>query len=380
MMKPTSPRPAPAAANSLFVVCAGVLLLISALPENCLAQFPRRTPGLSNQTPPATQEKPTTITLEIAPDSRGALGSQQKWMQALQNVGATRVVSGLSGGTAQASIDEKENTRSISIRVTGFIEKGKLVLPGGKFSIRETKKIKALLDGFRKDGAEVTLSEKKAFGLTAKQLVWLHNQLTVKVEISTKGQELSKVINALATPVTENSQIKLVQDKMTRRVLAGAEIVNEELQGLSTGTALAAILRPAGLVLEPVHVKANEIELHIKDSRASDEHWPVGWPPKIPPVRAEPKLFTKMPIQIRNVPLDKVMTALQQKADVPFLYDQNTMAREGIEMDKTKVDLSEKNGTLAVVADRLLRQTRPRMSSEIRVDEAGKGFLWITVR
>lgn len=359
---------------------AGWLLLSCLGPSNCLAQFSLRNPNASSRPALTTQEKPTTITLIIAPDSRGALGSQQKWMQALQNVGASRVTSGLGGGAAEASIDEKENTSSISIRVKGFIDKGKLVLPGGKFSIRETKKIKALLDGFRKDGAEVTLSEKKAFGLTAKQLVWLHNQLTVKVDISTKGQDLGKVINALTAPVTENSQIKFVQDKSARRALAGAELVNEELKGLSTGTALAAILRPVGLVLEPVHVRANEIELHIKDTRASDEHWPVGWPPKIPPVRAEPKLFTKMPIQIRNVPLDKVMAALQQKADVPFLYDQNTMAREGIEMDKTKVDLSEKNGALAVVADRLLRQTRPRMSSEIRVDEAGKGFLWITVR
>ena len=326
----------------------------------------------------APQDKPVIVTLEIHPEKRGTLTSVQEWMQKLQKVGANRVTTAL-GGAASASVKENETDRAISIRVTGFLERGKLVLPGGKFTIREMGKIKNLISGFRKDGAEVTLSEKKAFGLTAKQLVWLHSQLNVKVKNPTKDRKLSDIIAELRKPLEQESQVPLVIDSSARRIIDTAK-ATEELQGLSTGTTLAAILRPHGMVLEPVHVKANQIELHIKTTQQSEEHWPVGWPLQDSPVRVEPKMFQKMPIKIKNFPLDKVMAAVQKRADVHFLYDQNSLARKGIEMNKIKVDLDERNAALAVVVSRLLGQTKPRMSSEMRMDENGKGFLWLSAR
>lgn len=324
------------------------------------------------------QDKPVLITLEIHPDKRGSLESIQEWMQRLQKVGATRVTTAM-GGSASASVKEKENRNSISIRVTGFLDRGKLVLPGGKFSIREIGKIKTLIDGFRKDGAEVTLADKKAFGLTAKQLVWLHNQLTVKVEKPTKDRQLAEIIEELRKPLEQNSKIPIVIDRSARSLIQSNATATEELKGLSTGTSLAAMLRPHGLVVEPIHIKANQIELHIKSTRQSKEHWPVGWPLRDSPVRVEPKMFQSMPIKIKNFPLDKVMVAVQKRADVPFLFDQNSMAREGIELKQFKVDLNEKNAALAVVVRRLLSQTKPRMFSEMRMDESGKGFLWISL-
>ncbi|MEM7314918.1 MAG: hypothetical protein AAF497_17370 [Planctomycetota bacterium] len=79
--------------------------------------------------------------------------------------------------------------------------------------------------------------------------------------------------------------------------------------------------------------------MHIKDSQSSKEHWPVGWPIRNAPVRVEPKMFEKMPIKIKNYPLDKVMAAVQKKADVPFLVDQNTLARKELDMAEIKVSL-----------------------------------------
>lgn len=352
-----------------FLTLATFLILSSS--ANAQRQRPRQAPQ--------SQEKKTIVVLEVSPDTQGAIGSQQEWMKKLQAAGADRVTSGL-GGPSEASIDEKENASSITIRVKGYVSKGKLVLPGGRFSIRDTAKIKSLIAGFRKDGAEVTLSEKKAFGLTAKQLVWLHNQLTVPVEIETKGQKVGNVITTLIKTIKTNSGVAFKFDRLAGDVMDGDSTISEELKGLSTGTVLAAILRPHGLVMEPIHIKANEIALHFKDSQASKEHWPIGWPLGRPPVVVEPKMFETMPINIRNAPLDKVMEIVQKKAGVPFLYDENSMAREGIELKNFKATLSEKKIALAIVCGRLLKQTKPRMFYEFRMDEAGKGFLWITVR
>ena len=88
-----------------------------------------------------------------------------------------------------------------------------------------------------------------------------------------------------------------------------------------------------------------------------------------------------MPIGIKNYPLDKVMEAVQKKAEIPFIYDEQVIASEGIDVANTKVSISNKNGVLMVMIGKLLRQTKPRrLSQEIRIDDAGKTFLWITVK
>jgi hypothetical protein len=42
--------------------------------------------------------------------------------------------------------------------------------------------------------------------------------------------------------------------------------------------------------------------------------------------------------------------------------------------------LEHKNGTIKVIMGKLLRQTKPRLSEELRIDENGKPFLWITAK
>ena len=124
---------------------------------------------------------------------------------------------------------------------------------------------------------------------------------------------------------------------------------------MSTGMALATIVRPLGLVIEPKREQGKALEIHIVDSRDSQENWPIGWPIEKPPVAVEPKLFTRIPIEIRNFALAKVLSALQKRAGVPFFYDQNSMAREGIELDDIRVTLSKKQITLMGAVSNLLK-------------------------
>ena len=293
----------------------------------------------------------------------------------LQQVGADRVISQRRGG-AKAAIDEKETGDQITIRVQGFIDRDRLVLPGGKFRLRQTAEIRDLLQKFRDDGGEVTLSEKKAFGLTAKQLVWVHAKLAQPVEFSTRGKPAAEVVRQLS----EQSGLEVVKDEAVRRALASGETIRDELQGLSTGTALAAALRPLGLVVEPHRVQGNDIQLHLRAFEESDEHWPVGWPSQQVPIKTEPRLFEEMPIQISNFPMGQVIDAVQQKAGVPFLLDHNSIARDGVDLAATKVTVVESQITLTRLLSKVLRQSRPRMAHELRVDERGKAFLWISPR
>ena len=322
------------------------------------------------------QDKPRTVFLEISAGSRSLVGTQHRWMEMLQDVGADRVISRTSS-MARLTVEETETASSIVITVTGAIVGNKLKLPGGNFTINDKAGIRALLKRLRDDGAKVAMAEKKAFGLTSEQLVELHGKLSAPVELSTQGQRAGEIVKQL---IGKQPKLNFVMDQAAKAAFASDEKIAEELKGLSTGTALAAILRPLGIVMQPKREQGKSLEIMMIDSRESTENWPIGWPIEEPPVIVEPKLFEKLDIEIRGYAMDVSMNAIQKKTGIPFLYDHNTMAREGIEMDKVKVTLVQKKVSLMVAASKILRQTKPGMSEELRVDENGKSFLWITVR
>ena len=323
----------------------------------------------------AQSDKRRMVFLTIHSDTKAIVGTQQAWIEMLQDVGADRV-SSKTANSGNPTVEETETATSIIISIKGYVVGTKLHLPGGKFLIRDKAKIEAFIQKLRDDGARVGLAEKKAFGLTSEQLVGLHQKFAQVVDFDTKDKKVGEVISTLVT----NTGLKFSVDDAARAAVNGDEVVTEELNGMSTGMALATIVRPLGLVIEPKREQGKALEIHIVDSRNSQENWPIGWPIEEPPVIAEPKLFTKIPIEIRNFALSKVLGALQKRADVPFFYDQNSMAREGIELDEIQVTLSKKKISLMGAVSNLLKQTKPKMSYEIRLDENGKAFLWISVR
>ena len=320
-----------------------------------------------------TQER-RTIILNVSTGARSQAGTQHRWLEALQDVGADRVkISTRSRSTP--AIDETKTTRSTIITVTGVVSGNNLILPGGKFKMTDKSGMRELFNRLRDDGAKVALAEKKAFGLTSEQLVGVHTKLAKTVDFDTAGQKAGDVFKKIKS---ENG-LTFLLDEAAAAAFNSEEKVAEEFNGMSTGTALAAIARPLGLVMVPNREQGKDIVIHIIDSRASKENWPIGWPIKAAPVAVEPKLFDKLPIEIRDFKLKSALDAIEKRAGVLFLYDHNTLAREGIELTEVKVTLVQKKGSLLVAVSKLLRQTKPRLAEEIRLDENGKAFLWITV-
>lgn len=317
----------------------------------------------------------TVLTIEISGDAIESPGTQQRWMQMLQKVGADRVVS-RTRRTGAAKVEESEAGGIRRINVQGFLAAGRLTLPGGKFRISDKAKIRDLLQKFRDDGKETTLAEKFDFGLTVTQLVELSKTLAEPVEGSTKGKPIAEV----ASEITKNTGIVFVRQGLARAALASDELVTQEFEGMAMGTALAAIIKPFGLALEPTRKQGQSVQIHIKPARESKQSWPVGRKPKQAPVMVAPQLFQKMPIGIKNFPLDKVLNVFEKKAQMPIIFDKQALAREGIDVSKTKVSINHKDGVLVSMIGRLLRQSKPKMAYELRADDAGQTFLWITVK
>lgn len=356
-----------------FLKCLAAFALIGLAAS---AFTPESVHGQSLSRSPQTPAKKALLTLEIFASHTGGFGAQQRWMKMLQDVGADRVSSKTSASGA-AAVEESEVGGTRLIKVRGFLEDGKLVLPSGRYRLSDTAKIRDVLQKFRDDGKDTTLAEKHDFGLTRNQLIDIATKFAKPVAEPTKGKSLLAVVDTIAG----QTGVPFVRDSNARAALSGQETVTQEFQGMASGTALAALMKPLGLVVEPSRQQGQQVKAHLKRAQDSKQAWPVGREPERIPGMAEPKLFVKMPIGIKNYRLDKVMDAVQKKAGIPFIYDEQVIASEGIDVSKTVVSINSKNSVLMVVIGKLLRQTKPRrLSQEIRVDDAGKTFLWITVK
>ena len=74
--------------------------------------------------------------------------------------------------------------------------------------------------------------------------------------------------------------LRLEFDDGARQELSGLKI-DDELEDVSSGTALAILLRPAGLVLEPIRPSGGTLHYRIGKPRAGHEAWPAGWKPPL---------------------------------------------------------------------------------------------------
>ena len=105
-------------------------------------------------------------------------------------------------------------------------------------------------------------------------------ELAKAVGFSTKGLAARDFVDRIGRQLTMTVSI----DSSAQAELAAGEKVHDELVGLSIGTALAAGLRPSGLIFRPV-VAGGRVELAVRVARGEKELWPIGRRPT-PPTRS----------------------------------------------------------------------------------------------
>ena len=324
----------------------------------------------------ATQRR--SLELRVLLDGQGGLGAGHDWMQALAEVGADRVVAENSRVT-RPSFKEYDSGSTKLLAVVGIVKKGKLHLPGGKFTIQQTDAIRNHLQKLRDDGAEVTIAEKVAFGLTANQLVSVHDQLGSPVESPTTGQNAGTLANNLL----QKSGYPISIDRETKLVLSNATTkMDVELEGYSTGTALAFTLRQMGVVFEPVRPQGQQIQLLVRPVNEKAKNWPVGWPVSESPKKLAPKLYVKVNVQAQDASIVALLDSIEGRISLPFFYDRAKFSDRGVDLASTKVTYSRpgKKSSYDMVIDKVLNQCKPKLKSELKIDEVGKRFLWITTR
>src|SRR5690606_9997182 len=134
-----------------------------------------------------------------------------------------------------------------SYRVVGMLTAGnQLVVPGGRFASRDVAGIRNWLENLADRGEKGVTERRSAFGLLGEDLVEIQDEMQQAVSFSTAGMQLSDVLKKLERSLEH----PLVISESVRLDIAGVKI-EDNLEGVATGTALAALLRPAGLVMAP---------------------------------------------------------------------------------------------------------------------------------
>jgi len=309
-----------------------------------------------------------TVELNVVAGPRAPFDGIQKWALEL---GKLRSVQVRAGGKTSATRPEVKRVGT-TISITGIVDGGnRLVLPGKSFTIRQRAEIQRWIDS-QKNAKSGTAKGNDRFGLTNEDLKLAHKQLKATYDASTKDKLVSDVVRTAARV----SRLPLRFFGNARSRMASAK-VQTEWKGFTTGTVIAAALRPLELVMVP-RTSKGELELIVASDKAVEEGWPVGWKSKLRPSELVPKYYDSAPIEIQNTAVADITKAIEARLATPIQYDRALF--ELVELDPAKKQVSFKDDRASYYI--VLRKTmfKAGIKEQIRVDERGKPFFWLSPR
>lgn len=316
----------------------------------------------------ASAETPVHLHIAVAP--RGPVDAATRWLETLKPIPFASLKLQSATTVLQPSIEEVGQGASLRLNVVGVVTaRNELQLPGGTFRPGDRAAITAWLAKIR--GQRSRGSEPRGeFGLTDREQRELTDQLSRPVDLLTRDRPTVEVLGQLQ----RLSRVPIdIAPEAVATTLSDTP-VRDELSGVSQGTAMAALLRPLGLVLVPSRSEAGESQLRIEAAKDIPSAWPVGRPTQQPPPKVHPKLFELLPVEIREIPLERALAALQTRLEIPFLIDYQQVAAQQIDL-RQKVSLEASKASYHRVLSQLLFQAKLKM--ELRVDDAQRPFLWI---
>jgi len=319
-----------------------------------------------------------TVKLELVGEGQAAAMAFHRWARTLAEAGIDNVRFRSARDGDRVGIEQRQIAGRPMYVVTGVVRgENEILLPSGRVRRGDVGRMKQWLEQIARHGPGGPgggAQGQAPFGLTAKQYASLRADLAQLVERSTKDRPRAEVVDELARQLDTTVRI----DSQARKAMAEeiVQTVEAELQGVAAGTALAYLLRPAGLCLVPSAV-GDRVLLAVVPTRPELAIWPIGRNPNEPTRKVLPALYTFRDVNVQNVPVDRVITAIAAQLEVPVLIDRNALVRHGIEPSKEVVALPRsRQTTYSLVLQKALFQAGLKL--EVREDEAGQPLFWIT--
>lgn len=314
-----------------------------------------------------------SIRLEIFCDGQLQPMEAQEWGRELSGAGFQSVQ--VRAGASADALDIQPLGDGLYVASGMLTKNNQLLMTGGRrFSLSESRQVKPYLEEMilEMEQAEAAAvaeeEEEKAEEGTRDALL---EDLSVPVNFSTKGKPrklvLKQMLQSFRIPFRIPTNIKTAFDS--------EDLVEEELKGMARGTALAYVLRYIGYCVQPENTEDGRILLRIVSAPNADakKMIPIGY--AAPEFRVE-ELSESFEANVDGASAKRVLDSLQDRLDIPFLYDYNSMAGLGIEPADVVIRQKPGKFTYNRLLNAVLLQTR--LQRETRIDEAGNVFFWIT--
>ena len=314
------------------------------------------------------------VEVELVTSATFPATEQQQWYQLLTELRVDGLRIRKAGAGDQAEVKVAGTKAAPIYRVVGLLTSaGQLELPGGKFSQRDRGGLSKWLAKLRAEGPpSLTGGGTSPFGLSAKQFAAVNADLATRVAFSSKGLKPGELLDKLASALNYPVSV----DRTIKQRLTGAEPIGDELEGLTSGTALAYVLRSEGLGLLPRLAGTKKPEYAVIKPDARQTTWPVGWPLEDrKPKDVVPMLFETLNAEIDR-PLTETIEVISERLNVVVLYDHYALARQGIDLTKLDAKFPASKTWYAKIIDRVLHQSG--LTGEWRLDDGGKPLLWVT--
>ncbi len=320
---------------------------------------------------------PYTLNIEvlIQPQPSDQLRARE-WGMLFQELGYTVSFRGGRPGE-KLRVENLEATDQRITHVVGNLEKdGRLAIVGQRFQLTNPEKLDAYLQRLVRFGAAGPVSESPTWGLTDQQLSFVNMLLSARVDAPVSLTTPVDAIGTLGLP--EAFQVRFTAAAKDQQFVSREPglLTSESLAGVSKGTALAIVLSQAGLGFRPLLENRKTYVLEIDVGGESSNLWPVGWKSKQPLNTLLPDLYRSIPVDVEDVVVSELVQAVSEKLEIRPFYAAAELGRAGVNPSEMiysrKPDKLAPSRLLSLIGDRF------QLGLDVRVDESGQCFLWVT--
>lgn len=328
----------------------------------------------------STSKKVSRTSIEVIVLSQRGAGLQaQQWSRVFQKLGVSlRVRKGRLNDTIGVTQQIVGTFRRVTL--TGQLTaRGTLDFAERSFSRRDSGNLKKWIDELKKFGAQGSPEGKALWGLKKKQFERVFNTLKKPLKNDVKGKKLKEAIAAMNFPREFKPKFSPQTNRMLNSLAPDRLVIGREFRDLSNGTSLAILLKKRGLGFYPLRHAEGSVEIVIEPLVKSKKFWPIGWELsrfKMSRQKTAPKLFELIPVSLEDVPFQGTLDAVEKKIEIPIFVDRYAISLAEIDLENASVSYQKSRTTWNLLIKAI--SSKHKLTSRLKVDEAGKPFVWIT--
>ena len=326
--------------------------------------------------PQTSRPKATTFSFEIiTPVGTGSRVAAQDWGRVFAQLGHTvrirQQTTGDGEGPAEP-VTQTETAASRRIKCIGVLDRNGLVHFGNKtFRSSDKAGLNRWISDLKTYGIQGDPKGKPLWGLTREQFDSVFEPLATPLKIEPKGMSVQEAVASIALP--KDLPIKWTAEAKER--VAVADPVERDLQLYGRGAALAILLNDAGLGFLPERQPDGSMALLVTKTM-KEPLWPIGWQPKLSLAKTIPNFYKRIDVSLPKVKLTRVFSAVSASTKVPIFVDHFAIKAKGQQFDKMMVEIKPTKMSWYAVMRKVT--VKNRMNFDIRIDELGKPFIWVS--